>query len=165
VNDRPYLTDNSICTTTTTTVKCAGAPVVGLTGERDMATAARAWAAVSDAICRRGGRQLVLDLTGVEFLGSHGLQVLTDTAAVTTQGGHELLRVTVGRSKRVLRPIQLAGPDAALALHENVEDVIVPVSGMSGRRCRTRSGRSKRRARSHLPPPAQRLAFPVTRPV
>ena len=163
MNDRPYLTDNSICTTTTITVKCAGAPVVGLTGEWDMATAARP--AVSDAICRCGGRQLVLDLTGVEFLGAHGLQVLTDTAAVTTQGGHELLRVTVGRSKRVLRPIQLAGPDAALALHENVEDVIVPVSGMSGRRCRTRSGRSKRRARSHLPPPAQRLAIPVTRPV
>jgi anti-sigma B factor antagonist len=117
VNDRPCLTDNSICTTTTT-VEHAGALVVGLRGELDMATAARAWAAVSDAIGRRGGRQLVLDLTGVEFLGSHGLQVLADTAAVTTQGGHGLLRVAAGGSKRVLRPIQLAGLDAVLALHE-----------------------------------------------
>lgn len=157
MNDRPCLTDNSICTTTT--AEHAGALVVGVSGELDMATAARAWAAVSDAICRRGCRQLVLDLTGVEFLGSHGLQVLADTAAVTTQGGHGPLRVAVGRRKRVLRPIQLAGLDAVLALHENVEDAM-PLSGMSGRRCRTRSGRSRRRARSRRPPPAARLAFP-----
>ena len=89
-----------------------------------MAAAARARAAVWDAICRHGYRQLVLDVTGVEFLGSHGLQVLADTAAVTTQGGHGLLRVGVGRRKRVLRPIQLAGLDAVLALHENAEDAI-----------------------------------------
>jgi anti-anti-sigma factor len=63
-------------------------------------------------------------VTGVEFLGSHGLQVLADTAAVTTQGGPGLLRVAVGRRKRVLRPIQLAGLDAVLALHENAENVI-----------------------------------------
>ena len=93
----------------------AGAPVVGVSGELDMAAAARARAAVWDAICRHGYRQLVLDVTGVEFLGSHGLQVLVDTAAVTTQGGHGLLRVGVGRRKRVLRPIQLAGLDAVLA--------------------------------------------------
>jgi anti-anti-sigma factor len=73
-----------------------------------------------------GCRQLVLDLTGVEFLGSHGLKVLADTAAVTAQGGHGLLRVAVGRSKRMLRPIQLAGLNAVLALHENVEDAIAP---------------------------------------
>jgi anti-sigma B factor antagonist len=122
VNDRPCLTDNSICTTTT--AEHAGALVVGVSGELDMATAAGAWAAVSDAIRRRGCRRLVLDVTGVEFLGSHGLQVLADTAAVTTQGGHGPLRVAVGRRKRVLRPIQLAGLDAVLALHGNVEDAI-----------------------------------------
>jgi anti-sigma B factor antagonist len=123
VNDRPCLTDNSSCITTT--AEHAGALVVGVSGDLDMATAARAWAAVSDAICRRGSRQLVLDLTGVEFLGSHGLQVLADTVAATAQGGHGLLRVVVGRGRRVLRPIHLAGLDVMLALHESVEDAIV----------------------------------------
>jgi hypothetical protein len=79
VNDRSCPTDDSICTTTT--AEHAGAFVVGVSDEPDMATAARAWAAGSDAICRCRCRQLVLDLTGVEFLASHGLQVRADTAA------------------------------------------------------------------------------------
>ena len=85
VRDRPCLTDNSMCTLT---AEDDGAFVVGVGGELAMAAAARAWAVVPNAIGRRGCRQLVLDLIGVEFFRSHGLQVLADPAAVTTQGGH-----------------------------------------------------------------------------
>ena len=112
MNDRPCLTDNSICTTTTADMPAPSSSVSAenWTWPPQHRPGQRSW----DAICRRGCRRLVLDVTGVEFLGSHGLQVLADTAAVTTQGGHGLLGVAVGRRKRVLRPIQLAGLDAVL---------------------------------------------------
>jgi anti-sigma B factor antagonist len=68
----------------------------------------------------RAGEILVIDLTEVTFLASHGLEILVD-ATETAQQRDQLLRIVVGHSRSVIRPIQLSGLADVLALFNTVE--------------------------------------------
>jgi anti-sigma B factor antagonist len=95
----------------------ADAVVLAVDGEIDAMTAPRLRASVAEALRRLDGRPLVVDLTGVTFLGSPGLQVLLDCAG-------ETLRVVVDHNRPVTRPIELTGLDAVLPLFSSVPDAL-----------------------------------------
>lgn len=66
---------------------------------------------------------VVVDLTGVTFLASAGLELLV--AANTAAHEHEqVVRVIIGDNWSVLRPVQIAGLDGLLAMFATVEDAL-----------------------------------------
>ncbi len=92
-------------------------------GEVDMLTAGRLEAAVNEALTEAAGQAVVIDLTAVTFLGSHGLAVLAKLAS-KAEGRRQLLRVVVDETRPVVRPIQLTGLDEVLALYYSVEEAL-----------------------------------------
>ncbi|MFL6268176.1 MAG: anti-sigma factor antagonist [Actinomycetes bacterium] len=94
-------------------------------GAVDGLTAPRLRTAVVEAFDRLAGRALVLDLTGVTFLGSPGLRTLFDSAAEASQhDGYQPLRVVVDHSRPVVRPIEIVGLDSVLALYHEVDEAL-----------------------------------------
>jgi anti-sigma B factor antagonist len=99
--------------------------VLAVGGEIDGLTAPRLRAAIGEAFERLDGRPLVVDLTGVLFLGSPGLHALFDSASVAGhQRGVEPLRVVVDDTRPVIRPIEMVGLDNVLALYDSVDDAL-----------------------------------------
>ena len=68
------------------------------TGEVDVLTAGRLRAAVNKALREAENRPVVVDLTAITFLGSHGLAALAD-AASTAQQRRDPLRVVVDETR------------------------------------------------------------------
>jgi anti-sigma B factor antagonist len=106
--------------------QAAGAVIVTVQGEIDLFTAPRLQAAVSD--CRDSADGLVvLDLTNVTFLGSHGLATLVRATQESTSSKHIApVRLAVDDNQHVLRPIQIARLDAVLALYHSVDEALAP---------------------------------------
>ncbi|OLT09981.1 hypothetical protein BJF78_29585 [Pseudonocardia sp. CNS-139] len=100
----------------------AGCVVVTVAGEVDMVTAGRLRHAVGTALADAGTSPVVIDLTGVSFLGSHGLAVLLEArrAAVATLP----LRVVVDSTRPVIRPMQVSGVAELLTLFHDVDDAV-----------------------------------------
>jgi anti-sigma B factor antagonist len=94
--------------------------VVTVTGELDYATAPRLCTIVEASTARLSARALVIDLSGLEFLGSAGLAALVDIRRTLGPA----LRVVVGTERRVIRPIQLTGLDQLLHLFPGVKDAL-----------------------------------------
>jgi anti-sigma B factor antagonist len=97
--------------------------VVFANGEVDILTAGRLRAAVNKELGEAEGRPVVVDLTAVTFLGSHGLAALAD-AALTAQQRQEPLRVVVDETRTVIRPLQITGLDEVLSLYYSVEEAL-----------------------------------------
>jgi anti-sigma B factor antagonist len=97
--------------------------VVCADGEVDVLTAGRLRAAVDEALREAAGRPVVVDLTAVTFLGSHGLAALAD-AASQAERRSEPLRVVVDETRAVTRPLQITGLDEVLALYYSVEEAL-----------------------------------------
>lgn len=97
--------------------------VVFANGEVDILTAGRLGAAVDEALREATGRPVVVDLTTVTFLGSHGLAALAD-AATAAQQRREQLRVVVDETRAVIRPLQITGLNEVLALYYSVEEAL-----------------------------------------
>jgi anti-sigma B factor antagonist len=103
----------------------SGPAVVRVSGEVDMLTApvlaeqVRALLAASDGPIRRA---LVVDLTGVGFLGSAGLAVLADAAKIATE--RVITLRVVAASHAVLRPLQVAGLDAVLVIVDDLATAV-----------------------------------------
>jgi anti-sigma B factor antagonist len=101
------------------------AVVVAVSGAVDILTAPRLRAALSVALERQDGRPLIVDLTEVRFFGSPGLRVLAESAEqASAKPGFQPLRVVVDGNRPVLRPIELTGHDAILALYHDIEDAM-----------------------------------------
>lgn len=102
-----------------------GAVVLTVDGAIDGLTAPRLRAAIQLAFDELDGRILVIDLTGVHFLGSPGLRALSETAAEAVQHrGHQPLRVVVDDTRPVIRPIEIVGLDDVLALYHDVDGAL-----------------------------------------
>jgi anti-sigma B factor antagonist len=103
----------------------ADAVLVQVTGAVDGLTAPRLRSALGAALERFDHRPVVVDLTEVRFLGSAGLRTLAESVAQASQRpGFQPLRVVVDSNRPVLRPIELTGHDAILALYHDVEDAV-----------------------------------------
>lgn len=100
--------------------------ILQVEGEVDGLTAPRVRTAITDAFDRLDGNPLIVDLTGVRFLGSAGLRMLFDSAAeAVEQRGKRPLRIVVDHTRPVIRPIEIVGLDNMLALYETVSDALV----------------------------------------
>ncbi|TQM11974.1 anti-anti-sigma factor [Pseudonocardia kunmingensis] len=101
------------------------AVVVHVTGAVDGLTATRLRTVIATALDRLDGRPLVLDLTEVGFFGSSGLRALAEgTEQAAARPGFEPLRIVVDHNRPVLRPIELTGYDAVLALYHDVDAAV-----------------------------------------
>ena len=99
--------------------------MMAVTGEIDGLTAGRLRSALAEAFAGLGRRVLVLDLTAVGFLGSPGLRTLLDGAReAARRPGYRTLRVVVDSNRPVIMPIQIAGLDNVLSLHDSVSDAL-----------------------------------------
>jgi anti-sigma B factor antagonist len=101
----------------------SAAIVVCADGEVDVLTVGRLRAAVNEALREAAGRPVVVDLTAVTFLGSHGLAALVE-AASQAERRSEPLRVVVDETRAVTRPLQITGLDEVLALYYSVEEAL-----------------------------------------
>jgi anti-sigma B factor antagonist len=98
--------------------------VVTVAGEIDLLTVDRLRAAVAAGFeDLRDGEMLMIDLTQVTFMDSQGLQTLVEVTQAAQQR-REPLRIVVDHTRPVIRPIQVTGLDAVLALFETVEDAL-----------------------------------------
>lgn len=96
--------------------------VVEVTGELDMLTAPRLLDTLHAAL-REPCPVLVVDLTGVAFMGSAGLAVLAETHEHATP--RTTLRIVApGRATR--RPLQITGMDTLLQIYPSRSDALTP---------------------------------------
>lgn len=112
--------------TTTYRVNDGRTVVVAIDGEIDLLTAP----AIGDTITRGlpgtddTATVLVIDLSEVTFLSSKGIQLLLDTQDTAVARG-VALRVVAGSHHSVLRPLQIAGLDTALAVFPTCDQALV----------------------------------------
>jgi anti-anti-sigma factor len=96
--------------------------VVEVTGELDTLTAPRLQDALRAAL-REPCPVVIVDLTGVEFMGPAGLAVLVE--AHDHAGSSTSLRI-VAPARATLRPLQITGLDAVLNVYESRPDALTP---------------------------------------
>lgn len=98
--------------------------VVDVAGEVDLLTVRRLRTAVDEALRTAAGQPVVVDLTAVTYLGSHGLAALAEAATKAEQRS-EPLRVVVDETRAVIMPLQVSGLDEVLALYYTVEEALL----------------------------------------
>lgn len=102
--------------------------VVTAVGEIDRYTVARLHVAVTAGLDQlRNGEILVVDLTKVTFLSSSGLRALIDITEAARQRDAPL-RLVVGHTRAVIRPIQTTGLDGVLVLFDTIEQALQTTS-------------------------------------
>jgi anti-sigma B factor antagonist len=108
--------------------RVGAAVVVEATGEVDMATAPALEREIEQACAEiRPPAPIVVDLTGVSFLGSAGLTVLVQAERRCRAHGHTL-RVAA-QHRAVLRTITLTGLDQVLDIHPSVPQAVRTTAG------------------------------------
>lgn len=106
-----------------TSDRVRGCLVLSVVGEVDALTVPVLRAAVSAGIVENG--PVVVDLTKVSFLGSAGLAMLVD--AVRDANQHDTsVRIVVGFSRPVVRPLEVTGLDTVLPVFVSVQDAVAP---------------------------------------
>jgi anti-anti-sigma factor len=100
-----------------------GAVVLNVTGEVDMLSAPELRTAFNQALVDSVGKLLVIDLSGVLFLGSQGLALLVETAKAA-HAQQTRLRIVVGNSRAVRRSIQVSGLHEVLVLRDALDDAL-----------------------------------------
>lgn len=100
-----------------------GCRVLAVHGEVEALTVPRLEAALRAAIAEQRGARVVLDLTHVRFLASSGLKLLAAMALEGERQG-EPLHIVVDETRPVIRPIQIAGLEARLALFHTVAEAV-----------------------------------------
>jgi anti-sigma B factor antagonist len=98
-----------------------GALVCSLTGELDLDAAAAVGPVLTEAV-RSGAPLLVLDLSGVEFCDSSGLNLLLRSRADAAAAGMDL-RLAAARSQ-LLRLLAITGADRVFALEPTLESAL-----------------------------------------
>jgi anti-sigma B factor antagonist len=93
----------------------AGAAVVSVSGELDLASAPR----LEDALAALTADTVVVDLSGCTFLDSAGMGVLLASARALSNSGRSL-RVAVA-DPRILRVLEITAVDTVIAVHPDVE--------------------------------------------
>jgi anti-sigma B factor antagonist len=93
-------------------------------GEIDFVTVSEFRAAIAAGFSQlRDAQTLIIDLTGVTFMNSQGLQALIDA----TQAGpreHRSLRIVADRTGSVRRSIHMTGLGNILRLFDTVDDAL-----------------------------------------
>ena len=104
---------------TLTVEEVPGAAVLRVGGELDLLTVPDLQARVYEAIGATSGA-VIADLTEVQFLSSTGLNLLLGLQSDLAASGRPL-RLVVGGSKAVSRPLLITGLDRFLELHPDLD--------------------------------------------
>jgi len=104
-----------------------GIAVLKVGGDIDLATVPALEAAIEEALMPKP-TGLVIDLSGVGFLASAGLQTLVATHNSVSQSAHFAV---VANSASTSRPIQLTGLDQIFALYPTLGEALTAVQGNS----------------------------------
>lgn len=99
-------------------VDASAAVVVQVRGEVDDLTAAELGAALADAADLATERAVVVDLSGVTFIGSAGFAVLASAPARFGARVH----VATGDNRRVVRPLAALGLPRMMPVHGSVDE-------------------------------------------
>jgi anti-sigma B factor antagonist len=93
-------------------------PVLRVTGDVDLSTAAQLRAASDDLLARRAGL-IVIDLSEVSFLDSAGLKVLDEVQQQALDSNGRIALVCSQR--RLLRLLEITGLDERFPIHATPE--------------------------------------------
>jgi anti-sigma B factor antagonist len=104
-----------------------GIAVLKVGGDIDLATVPALEAAIEEALIPKP-TGLVIDLSGVGFLASAGLQTLVATHNSVSQSAHFAV---VANSASTSRPIQLTGLDQIFALYPTLGEALTAVRANS----------------------------------
>jgi anti-sigma B factor antagonist len=106
------------------------ATIATVLGEIDISSAPEFRAAITEAIQTSTLPVVVIDLTGVTFLGSPALAALI-TAEAQAAERRVRLGVVTGGNRIVLRPLQITGLDMSIPIHETLADLEVSLDSPS----------------------------------
>jgi anti-sigma B factor antagonist len=99
--------------------------ILTVAGEVDVSTEPGLRTAIHEALRALRGRPLVIDLTAVRYVDSHGLRAIADGALeASEQPGFRPLRIVVDHNRCVVRPIELTGLDRVLAVFDTVDNAL-----------------------------------------
>lgn len=102
----------------------ADAYVVSVSGELDLATAGRLQEEL-DLTAERGARRVIVDLTGLTFIDSVALGVLTDYARrLRTENG---VCAVVSQDPRILRVFEITGLDRIFRIERSLAEAVQEV--------------------------------------
>jgi anti-anti-sigma factor len=101
------------------------AVVLTATGEIDVSTGPQLRTALSRVLAEEGFDAVVVDLRAITFMGSTAIAVLVDAHWEAGQVGRSL-RLVVGSSRTVMRPLEAAG---VASLFSEYGDVAAAVRG------------------------------------
>jgi anti-sigma B factor antagonist len=105
---------------TASVTECDGVAVVRLVGEIDMATVARAEAAIQDAVER--ANRVVLDMSELRFFSSAGLNLLVRLRQEAQRRDLDIRLAAVAPA--VLRPIELMGLADLFPIYVSAADAL-----------------------------------------
>jgi anti-sigma B factor antagonist len=106
--------------------KTATATVLRVAGELDLLTVPDLQTRLTDVVDATTGA-VVADLTAVQFLGSSGLRLLLGLRSELAEQGRAL-RLVVGGSRAVTRPLLITGLDRLLDLHPDLDAALAAVA-------------------------------------
>lgn len=98
--------------------------VLVVAGEIDLQTVDQFRVVLGRALRDAGSTRVIVDLTAMTYLGSHGLNALVD-AASEARDRREPLRLVEDHQRPVVRPMEITGLDRVLALYESLDDALM----------------------------------------
>lgn len=106
----------------------AGVEVLEVRGDIDLTEAGAISARTHELLCGPA-RMVVLDLSGVRFMGSHGLTTVVKAHRTATEQQTELRGVTGVSNRAVIRPVRMTGLDRLIVWFPSVaEATAVPAA-------------------------------------
>ena len=104
--------------------------LVGMRGELDLATVSKLTTVLDGVNPQADGvRHVVLDLRGLTFMGSDGVQMLLQQSAFARTNGHNL--AVVQGNEAIQRLLTLTKADTRLVLVEAPEDLAPPLDELT----------------------------------
>lgn len=105
---------------TTSVVRRSGAVVLAVSGEVDAATAAILEPAIADVLTDEPPT-VVIDLSGVTFLASVGLEILVKAHEKASKTGRFAV---VAAAPATRRPIELTSVDSVIAMYSTLDEAL-----------------------------------------
>jgi anti-sigma B factor antagonist len=99
----------------------SGAVVVTAAGDVDAVTVPRLLGELAAVLGSRPGQRLMLDMTRVTFLGSHGLAMVVDVAGRARGHGMDF-GVVVGDRHTVIRALEVTGVADSVPLYHSLAE-------------------------------------------
>ncbi|HEY2764247.1 MAG TPA: STAS domain-containing protein [Pseudonocardiaceae bacterium] len=93
-----------------------------LIGDLDLATTPQLEEKLAEAL-QLAPSHLVLDMSEVEFLGSAGLNILTDLRTRQQAAGHHMA-IVIGSNDKAARPLRITQLDRVLDLHTELTTAV-----------------------------------------